>query len=1097
MNRNLTAVSFCHKYVFTLLLFLSSNAFLIAQQTLRGRVTDSISNLGLPGINVTVKGATSGAVTDVNGNFSIAASRGSVLVISAVNYLTQELTVGDNSMVNIALSSKNAQLNEVIVIGYGQRQRKDVTGAVSSVGARDIEKITAISPEFALQGRAAGVFVSAGGGDPQARATVRIRGVNTFGNAEPLYVIDGVPLYEGGSNITTGGIGDIRSPINIFSMINPQDIESISVLKDASAAAIYGVRASNGVIIVTTKRGRGRPKVEVTSSMGVQNVRKTYSVLNTAQYYALVKEAYNANPDANTTFEQKYGPRYNAANALYGGNNPTTDWQDNQLNKNAALQDVSVRISGGGESLTYFVSAGYTKQESPLKANDLKRYSFAANIDSRISKVISAGITLRLVQENALVNTAADLPTMASSIPFQPIYDPNDPTGFAPASSGSFVPNPTFDPSKLDAGPAFNWAPGDPRLLWGQNTRFNMLAFQSLSDNRYDLMRAIGNAYVQIEIIPGLKLKGMLGGDWYMNLRKSWTDLEQWRFSQTAGNPYSNQNGQAKGSYGERRGTTSNLNKELTLNYNHTFFSDHNVDILLGASDQFGQWLVSDLSGRVNFSDYQYRGISNQPPFTQGFAGILQEDALLGYYGRISYKFKDKYYIDGTLRRDGSSRLAPGYKWDNFHSFAVAWRISEENFFPKTNFINDLKLRGGSGRLGNVNSARYYQFLSGVSLTADYPLGSGPGNGVGTQIQAARLPDFANTTITWEKLRTTNVGFDAQLLNNSVSFTAEYYDKTTFDIIQAVSLPPNTGIQNAADLNVAEVKNSGIELQLGYNTKIGPVDFNVSGNFTTVKNRVVKLNNNTPFGGEGGRIEEGYSMFYLWGYQVGGIFQSQAEIDAWRARTADGNIGQNKTNPTQGYVYKPGDMYFVDVYGNPTEPKQLYSQNPDSLINGADRTYLGKSIAGFYYGLSFGANWKGVDLSLFFQGVGDLQKYNGTRAGLEGMGGLANQLTTTLNRWTPTNPSANMPRAVYNDPASVNRFSSRYVENAGYFRLRNMQIGYSFPKTLLGKTGFIQNIRIYGSGINLFTVTDWTGLDPETDGVPLTRQFLFGIQATF
>lgn len=902
-------------------------------------------------------------------------------------------------------------------------------------------------------------------------------------------------MFEGGAGVNDGAIGDIRSPINIFSMISPNDIESMTVLKDASSAAIYGVRASNGVILITTKKGKaGRPRVDIASSYGVQNIRKTYSVLNTQQYFGLVREAYNANPDANTTFEKKFGTRYDPASPLYAGNNPTYDWQGELLNKNAVLQDHSVRLSGGSEATTYYLSVGFSGQESPLKSNKLERYSIATNVDSRVSKIISTGLTLRLVQERALVNTQADLPTMAATIPFQPIYDPADPTGFAAVSRGTFVPNPDFDPSKIDAGPAFNFASDDPTLIWGQNSRFNVFAFQSLNNNAYDLLRALGNAYVQIEPIPGLRLKGSLGGDWYMNLRKSWSDLDNWRFSQTPGNPYGNQNGQAKGSYGERRGTTSNLNKELTLNFNRTFLKDHSVDVVLTASDQYTRWDVSDLSGRVNFADPQYRSISNQPPFTQGFAGILQEDQLLGYMGRVSYKYRDKYYLDGTLRRDGSSRLAPGYKWDNFPSFAAAWRISGEDFFPKLKFINDVKLRGGWGRLGNYQSAGFYKFLSGVVLSADYPLGSGNGNGVGTQIQAARLPDFANTTLTWEKLRTVNVGLDAQLFSNHVSFTAEYFNKTTFDIIQSVSLPPNTGIQSNADLNVATVKNTGLEFQLGYNNKLGPVNFNFSGNLTTVKNRVAKLNAGSPIGGEGGRIEEGYSLFYLWGYKVGGIFQTQAEIDAWRAKYSDATIGQTRTG---GYTYRPGDMYFQDVYGNPTNPKERYSTTPDSIINPNDRTYLGKTIPGYYYGFNIGANYMNFDINLFFQGVGDVQKYNGTRSGLEGMGGLANQLTTVLDRWTPTNPSKTLPRAEYNNRTNVSRFSDRYVENAGYFRLRNLQLGYTVPKTILGKTGFIQNVRVYATGVNLFTITKWTGLDPENDAVPITRQFLFGINASF
>lgn len=1096
MYQNFTSLLNRCKYLLLFIFFSCCSMALYAQNAVTGRIVDSASGQGISRVSVVVQGSKSGTVTDANGNFRINASPNQVLQVSYLGYRTERIPVRGSGTLNISLAAQSTFLDDVVVIGYGTRQRKDVTGAVSTVGAKDIEKSTTMSPELALQGRAPGVFVSSGGGDPQARPTVRIRGVNTFGFAEPLYVIDGVPMFEGGAGVTGGAIGDIRSPVNIYSMINPNDIESMSVLKDASAAAIYGVRASNGVIIITTKRGKsGRPRVEVSSSYGVQNITKTYDVLNTQQYFSLVREAYNANPDANTTFEQKFGPRYNTTSPLYGGNNPTYDWQKELLNKNAALHDHSIRLSGGSDATTYYLSAGFTKQESPLKSNDMERFTVSANIDSRVSRIISTGLTLRLVQERALVNTQADLATMASSIPFQPIYDPRDPTGFAAVSQGTFVPNPGFDPSKVDAGPAFNFAPGDPTLIWGQNSRFNVYAFQQLNSNRYDLNRVLGSGYVQIEPLPGLKFRGTLGGDWYMNLRKSWSDNDNWRFSQTPGNPFANQNGQAKGTLGERRGTTYNLNKEITLNYTKSFFTDHSVDVIVSASDQFTRWDVSDLSGRVNFTDPQYRSISNQPPFTSGFSGILQEDQLIGYMGRVSYKFRDKYYLDGTLRYDGSSRLAPGQKWDYFPSFAAAWRITGEKFFPKTTFINDIKIRGGWGRLGNFQSAGFYKFLSGVSLSADYSLGSGNGNGVGSQVQAARLPDFANTTLTWEKLKTINIGFDAFLFNNHVTFTAEYYDKTTFDIIQSVSLPPNTGLQNNADLNVATVKNSGVEFQLGYNNKLGPVNFGFSGNLTTVKNRVTKLNGGTPLGGEGGRIEEGYSLFYLWGHKVGGIFQNQAEIDAWRKIYNDASIGQNRTGG--GYTYRPGDMYFQDVYGNPRNSKERYNNSPDSIINANDRSYLGKSIAGFYYGFNFNANYRGFDVSLFFQGVGDVQRYNGVRAGLEGMGSLANQSNTVLDRWTPTNPSQTMPRAEYNNRFGASRFSDRYVENANYLRLRNVQIGYTIPANILGKTGFIQSIRFYGSGVNLFTVTPWTGLDPETDGVPLTRQFLFGINAAF
>ncbi len=1063
-----------------------------------GKVTDEG---GQPVIaaSVQLKNSSVGTSTNSNGEFQIDIPDNSskILVISYVGMETREINVNGKTSVNVVLKRFLSQQEEVVVIGYGTRQRKDVTGAISVIDSKQIEKSTSLTPELALQGTAAGVFVSSGGGDPQSRPTIRIRGVNTFGNAEPLYVVDGVPIFEGGSGITDGGIGDIRSPINIFSMINPQDIESITVLKDASAAAIYGVRASNGVILITTKKGAtGRPRVEFTAQYGIQNIPKTISTLNTQQYFDLVREAYAANPEPSNTFEQKFGPRYDQSSSLYAGNNKTTNWQDALKNKDAPIQDYSVRVSGGNEGTKYYISMGYAKQESPLISNNLERYTVAANVDTRISKFVQAGLTIRLVNENALVNTQADLPTMTSSIPFQPIYDPNDPTGYAAVASGTFVPNPDYDPTLLDPGAPFIFATG-PDLIWGDQSRFNVFAFQQLSNNRYNLTRALGNAYVQIEPLTGLKLKASVGGDYFINLRKQWQDYDMWRFSQTPGNPYGGGNAQAVGTYGERQGKTYNLNKEITLNYNHTFFNDHNIDFVASVSDQYTNWYVNDLSGKVDYTDPQYRGIRNQPPFTSGFAGILEELQLIGYVGRLSYKYKDKYYLDGTLRYDGASKLAPGYKTDYFPSFAAGWRLTSEKFFPKTTFINDLKLRGGWGTLGNINSAGAYKFLSNVNFSADYPLGSGSGNGLGTQVQGATLPDFANETLTWEKLHTTNIGFDAILFNNRVSFTAEWYNKLTYGIIQSVSLPPNTGIQNPADLNIGEVRNKGFEFQLGYNNTIGPVQFNISGNFTTVDNKVVKLYNGNPLGDEGGRIEEGYSLFYLWGYKVGGIFQTQAEIDAWRASHADVNIGQVLGDPSKGYVYHPGDMYFQDVYGNPTQPKERYSKTPDSIVNSNDRTFLGKTIPGFYYGLNIGASWKGFDLTALFQGVGDVKKYNYLRAGGESMGGLANQWSTVLDRWTSSKPSSDIPRAVYNNPSDPSRFSSRYVESAAYLRLRNIQLGYSLNSNLLNQAGFIQKLRFYVTAVNLFTITKWTGLDPENDAIPPTRQFLFGINASF
>ena len=1069
----------------------------IAQETITvtGRVLEAQNRTPIGGASVTMKGSTSGSVTDDNGNFRLAVNRGATIVISFTGFAPQEFVINNTNPIQVELQPTNAALSEVIVIGYGERRRRDVTGAVSSVGSKDIEKSTALSPELAMQGRMAGVFVSTPSGEPNARPSVRIRGVNTFGYAEPLYVVDGVPVTEGGQGVTEGAVGDLRTPVNIFTMINPDDIESISVLKDASAAAVYGVRASNGVILITTKRGKtGKPKVSLNLSYGVQNIPKTISVLNTSQYVSLYKEAYGNYPNfdngVEVPFGEVFGPEFDESSDKYLGNSPTYDWQRELQNRNAPIQDHSVSLQGGTEAVNYYLSLGYGKTESPLKANNMERYSVSTNLNAKISRFIETGFTLRLAQNRSLDNTQADLQSMATAPPWQPLYDDDDKTGYAAVAEGKFVTNPDYDPSLLNPGPRYIYESGYPTLLWGRATRFNPLAFQALNENKFNLWRVLGSAYVQIEPIKGLKIRGNLGGDIYWNQRQSWGQYDAYRFSQTPGNPYEGHDGTAVGSYSERHTKNTNLLKELTAKYNRTFGGRHNVELTATASDQEWRWDVLDVSSsQVNYLDPDLRNVNNVRPFVGGFTGKLSHYVLQGYMGRLSYNYDNRYYLDVTVRRDASSRFAKDYRWGTFPSFAAAWRVSDEKFMQGINWISDLKIRGGWGQLGNEQTTGGFAYLSQVNMTPDYPIGSGNGDPFGTQVQGSRLPNFANKTLSWETLETTNIGFDAVFIDK-VNFTFEYYRKFNRDIIQSVPLPPNTGIEFVADLNIATVRNTGVEFEVGYNDRFGQVGFNASANFTTVKNRVVDLFQDQPTTAAGGRVEEGYPIGYLFGYQLGGIFQTQAEIDAWKERNTDINIG--------AYEYQPGDAYFVDLFGNPTQPKELRGPRPDSVINSYDRTYLGKTIPGFYYGFNLGANYMGFDLSVFFQGVGDVQKYNNFRAAGENMSSTgANQWSSVQGRWTSTNPSSTMPRAMYGDPAQFNRYSSRFVENAGFIRLKNLQLGYSVPKQALQRLGFIEGFRIYFSGINLFTITDWTGIDPENDLIPPTRQFLFGINANF
>ncbi len=1066
-------------------------ATLYAQQrSITGKVTDASDGTPLPGVSVLVKGTTRGTAADANGNYSINASSEEVLIFSFIGFETQEVLVGERNSIDLAMPASAQQLSEVVVIGYGEREKKDLTGAISTMDSEEITKTVTMTPELAMQGRMAGVYIGNTSGSPFARPNVQIRGVATWGYSSPLYVIDGIPIIEGGASSGFAGDQDVRSPINIMASINPNDIESISVLKDASASAIYGVRASNGVILITTKKGKtGTPTVEFSAQRGVQDVAKKFEMLNTGDYTNLYQEAY-ANNAINPPAEFIEG------DPAYLGNSPTYNWQDKLLNSSAVIEDYSLRVSGGSESTNYFVSGGYGRTEGSLIENYLERITLTSNVTSKIGRYLETGMNLRLAYNKALDNTGTDLTYVATAPPWQPIYDANDVTGYAPSVTAQFVENPDFDLDLVNAGPKYNFD-GDPVYLWGPATRGNVFAMQDFGDRSFDLFRTIGNVYLQVEPIKGLKFKGTISGDYYFNLRKEWSEYAGYRFSQTPGNPYSGHDGTAKGSYGERQSRNVNLLKEFTINYNKSF-GDHNIDVLLSAMDQESTWRFTDASsGQINYTDPDLRNVGNNPPFNGTFTG-RRPQVLQGYLARVSYKFKDKYYFDATVRRDGSSLFAPGYRWGTFPSFAAAWRISGENFFQSvnTNIISDLKLRAGWGELGNNYTTQGFAYLSSVQSQPDYALGSGNGNPFGTQLQGVRLPNFPNFELSWERVRTTNIGFDATMFSNHITLTAEYYSRYTEGIIQNVSLPPNSGIESPTDLNIGNVRNNGVELQLGYNNVFGELTFNASANLTTVRNRVETMYRGNPIGDEFGRIQEGYPIGYLWGHKVDGIFQSTEEIAAWKEIYEDG-VGTNNQ--------QPGDIYFQDINGSPSAG-EFINPVPDSIVNSNDRTFIGKTIAGYYYGLNLSFGFKNFDLSIFFQGVGDVQKYNNSRAGGEAMSSTgANQWTSTLNRWTVDNPSTSMPRAVRDDPNSNTRMSDRFVEDAGFLRLKNVQLGYSLPSSLLQKTNAIQRVRIFVSGTNLLTFTDWEGIDPETDPndpstggiVPILRQVTVGLNATF
>ena len=1071
-------------FVFMLTVFFSVSLF--AQRTVTGTVTDADDGTPLIGATVTIKGTTTGAISDVNGNFSLQVPDGAVLTFSYVGYVTQDMEVGEQTVINIALKAGLKELEEVVVIGYGQRRRGDVTTSVATVQSEDIQKLAPISPEMALQGTVPGVRISSGGGSPYARNDIRIRGVNTWGSASPLIVIDGIPITEYGAGAEAIGTSsdalrnqDLRSPINIMTLVNPNDIESISVLKDASAAAIYGIRASNGVVLIETRQGQtGRTNVEFNARYGVKNIG-TYDVLDVPDYVDLYTEAF-----ANVGETANLPAVFNPDTSAYLGNMPFVDWQDAVRNKNAASRDYNIRVTGASENVNYYLSAGYTYEEGPTIATDLQRYSVASNINSKISDRIRAGINFRGTYQT---DDATGLGVDQENTPFeysrcppwQPIY------GDGPGGYQKVIADEARD-DVLDA-----------TLLWGPASKHNALGNVYMHDSRFILYRALGKAYIEIEPLKDLTVRARLSGDWYYNRRNSFSDIDAYFFYINPSDPMSAAEpgmDDTEGGYGERHLRNYNLTKEIIINY-HKVFGDHNIDLLLNGMDQrYGFEGASASSDEMHYAGEVYWLVAGQQQYTRGFTDKW-ESGLQGYMGRASYNYQQKYYADVTMRYDGSSKFATDNRWDLFPSFSLAWRISKENFMSNLSWLNDLKLRGGWGKLGNHEIASYgYISLAREMATASFGLDpAGRWLGMGYAYWGASFNKLPNADLTWEKTYTTNIGFDLVAFS-ALSATVEYFYKKTTDLLAQIEVPPSAGfVENPPD-NFGTIVNSGVEVMASYRGTLGDFSYRIGGNITILKNEVKEIKDDVPFGGNSGRVEVGQPLFFLRGYKTDGILQSDQEVTDYLAAYTDENISST--------LLAPGDYKFQDLRGNPDADNRFYSPDPDGLINTYDQVYLGKTIPGYYYGLNFSLGYKGIDLSAIFYGEGDVQRVCQIRSIMEAMSSQgANQLTTVLDRWTPTNKTNDFPRAAYNDPGQNNRDSDRWVEDAGFFRLSTIQLGYTLPQNVYDFLGFCERLRIWVGGSNLFTLSPYSGLDPslnESDGtLPTPMIYNFGIDARF
>lgn len=973
----------------------------------KGKVVDE-SGASLNGVNITIKGTVRGTNTNGKGEFSInVANDKAVLVFSFVGFESKEVVVGTRTRMNITLNPDNRALEEIVVVGYGTQKKTSVTGAVASVSQKDIKALPVASFSQAIQGRIAGVSVTNNSG-PGTEPVVRVRGVGSVSlNPNPLYVIDGIPF---------GGLNSI----------DPKDIESMEVLKDASAASIYGSRASNGVILVTTKKGKpGKLSVEFSSYVGTQSVWKTLNLLDRDQYIkygtALLTASGQPVPER---FNNLNVPIYPGATTTFGQTN--TDWQSAMF-RNAPISDNQISISGGNDVSRFFTSIGYFNQDGILPQTNFNRYNFRVNSEHKISKAITIGQNLGLSTDGSTAERDAGGRSLVMNImrmvPYWPERDPTKIGGFSTTAQG------------LDATD-----PENPLRIAEQEQKFQT------SRN----LKVIGSIYTDIRFTDWLKYRFTAGLDYGNGRFNSFLPIY---------NDGNRSRDLANVSETRNEFVSTIFTNQLTFEKS---FGKHAVNFTAVVEKQDVGLRIIDASGqRPDNSIQTIQGVSN--PIG---SSSLSENTLISYVGRLNYEYAGKYLLGATVRRDGSSKFAPDRKWGSFPSLSLGWRISEEPFMKDIKAISELKIRGSIGKTG-YNSIGDYDYAPLVNANGTiYPFGN--------QKQLGSFFNrLGNTDLTWETTTMTNIGIDLSLLNNKITMAMELYNRQTDGLLLNIPLPESNGYTLSPLANVGSMKNYGFELSAGYNHKGNDFSWNLTGILDITRNRVLSLATpsatinsgaSADFGGaEITRTEAGQPIQSFFGWQVDGIFQNKGEIDAANAsaKSKGGTFYQNdKTSP--------GDIRFKDLNG-------------DGKVDASDRTYLGSFLPDFSYGINWGGNYKNFDFTVYFQGVQGNKVYNGSKVIGQGMLRLFNATTDVLNAWTPQNTNTNIPRAVSGDPNQNARTSDRFLEDGSYLRLKNLIIGYSIPTAKISK--FTRNVltkcRVYVSSQNLFTITKYSGYDPE------------------
>ncbi|WP_270520350.1 TonB-dependent receptor [Phocaeicola vulgatus] len=984
-------------------------------KTVTGTVTD-VSGEPIIGANIRIKGTTTGTITDIDGNFSIKAEPQSVIEVSYIGYLTQETVINNQKSIRFLLKEDTKTLDEVVVIGYGVQKKADLTGSVANINTEKLNTQSNANIGQALQGKIAGVDIVSQGGAPGSGTRIMVRGIGTLNNASPLYIVDGMYM-------------------NSIDHINPNDIASIDVLKDASSAAIYGSRAANGVIIVTTKEGsntEGKPIIDLSVNLGISTASKFLDMLD-AKGWA----------EVTTIARQAIGkPALDMATDL--ANKPDNDWQDIMF-RPALMQNYNLSVKGGGKYSTYYTGLGYFNQDGIVKGTNYQRYNIQSKNDYKRG-IFSAGT-------NLIISFSHDKPlhqelrggmigTILQSVPTLEKYDDTREGGYG-GTYGDVVNIP------------------HPLAIIDDN----------IMDRYNENVKIFANLYAQIELFKGLKYKLNLTPDFSFERYKNY--LNKYDFG-LATNSITQLT--------ERQRRRRNILVENLLTFDRTF-GEHKISALAGYTYQDSRFRHIQAYGEglpqgLEEIDAATTNRSNE--------GNSWRSVLTSILGRVFYSYQNKYLFTATIRRDGSSKFGKNNRYGYFPSFSLGWNVAEEKFMENVHWLDQLKLRGGYGVLGNQEIDNY-QYPSTITTGINYP------DGNGGLLQGAFPKNFANPDIKWEETAMTNVGIDFMAFNNRLSLTADYYVKNTKDILLTVPIPISSGGANDPIRNAGKIRNNGFEFNLGWMDQPNPdisYGINLIGSFN--KNKVIAM------GSESGSIKggstnqnittsetkAGYPIGGYWLISTAGYFNSQEEVDAY---AKDGK----KIQPAA----EPGDIKFVDA-------------NNDGVINDDDRVFQGSPFPDFTFALNGNMRYKNFDLSIGLQGVLGNKIYNATRQTLEDVTKGSNFLASCLDYWTPENKNASHPRLTWDDPNRNTRAESdRYLENGSYLRLRSVQLGYTFPQTWF--KGAIQHARVYINAENLFTITSYSGYSPDVNAdnanyrgfdnfiYPTNRTFMLGLNVTF